>query len=57
MVCLAAGLFAIAAAADEKPVDSSALQRMLDSLGLSRNDLEAKVRSTLMFGGSAPVSA
>ncbi len=36
--------------------DSSALKDMLDSLGLSENDLEAKVRSTLMFGGSIPVS-
>lgn len=36
--------------------DSSALKEMLDSLGLSENDLEAKVRSTLMFGGSMPVS-
>jgi hypothetical protein len=36
--------------------DSAALQRMLDSTGLSRSDLEAKVRSTLMFGGSSPVS-
>jgi hypothetical protein len=43
-------------AAQESAADSSALQSMLDSLGLSRNDLEAKVRSTLMFGGSSPVS-
>jgi hypothetical protein len=42
--------------AQETAADSSAFQAMLDSLGLTANDLEAKVRSTLMFGGSAPVS-
>ena len=36
--------------------DSSAVQNMLDSLGLSKSDLEAKVMSTLLFGGSSPVS-
>jgi hypothetical protein len=42
--------------AQETAADSAAFQRLLDSLGLTANDLEAKVRSTLMFGGSAPVS-
>ncbi len=36
--------------------DSVALQEFLDSAGVSMSDLEAKVQSTLMFGGSAPVS-
>jgi hypothetical protein len=36
--------------------DSVALQEYLDSVGVSMSDLEAKVQSTLMFGGSAPVS-
>lgn len=40
----------------ETPIDSSALKQMLDSLGLNESDLEGKVRSTLLFGGSAPVS-
>lgn len=46
-----------ASAAEESlAADSSAFQQMLDSLGLHKNDLESKVRSTLMFGGSSPVS-
>ena len=46
-----------ASAAEESlATDSSAFQQMLDSLGLQKNDLESKVRSTLMFGGSSPVS-
>jgi hypothetical protein len=36
--------------------DSVALKEFLDSAGVSMSDLEAKVQSTLMFGGSAPVS-
>jgi hypothetical protein len=36
--------------------DSVAFQEYLDSVGVSRSDLEAKVQSTLMFGGSSPVS-
>lgn len=42
-------------AKEDKP-DSSEFKQMLDSLGLTENDLESKVRSTLMFGGSSPVS-
>jgi hypothetical protein len=42
--------------AQQSVADSSALQHMLDSMGISKSDLEAKVQSTLMFGGSAPVS-
>jgi hypothetical protein len=46
-----------ASAAEESlATDSSAFQQMLDSLGLQKNDLESKVISTLMFGGSSPVS-
>ena len=55
LLCLFAGML-MTPAAQETAADSSAFQHLLDSLGLSRNDLEAKVRSTLMFGGSAPVS-
>ncbi|MDO5575663.1 MAG: hypothetical protein Q4F84_01175 [Fibrobacter sp.] len=43
-------------AGEESPADSAEFKRMLDSLGLTENDLESKVRSTLMFGGSSPVS-
>ncbi|MBN1128146.1 MAG: hypothetical protein JXA71_04135 [Chitinispirillaceae bacterium] len=56
LLCLTAGALMMPAAEEEPAADSSAIQNMLDSLGLSRNDLEAQVRSTLMFGGSAPVS-
>jgi len=42
-------------AKEDKP-DSTEFKQMLDSLGLTENDLESKVRSTLMFGGSSPVS-
>ena len=42
-------------AKEDKP-DSTEFKKMLDSLGLTENDLESKVRSTLMFGGSSPVS-
>lgn len=52
-----AGVITTASAAEEAAaLDSSGLQQMLDSLGLNKNDLEAKIRSTLMFGGSTPVS-
>ncbi len=44
------------AAEDSLAADTSAFQQYLDSLGLNKNDLESKVRSTLMFGGSSPVS-
>ncbi|NLG16370.1 MAG: hypothetical protein GX556_03435 [Fibrobacter sp.] len=55
LLLCAAGLVMSSSAQDNSP-DTSALQDMLDSLGLSKNDLEAKVRSTLLFGGSTPVS-
>jgi hypothetical protein len=42
--------------AQQTAADSSAFQEMLDSMGISKSDLEAKVQSTLMYGGSAPVS-
>jgi hypothetical protein len=42
--------------AQDTPADSAVFQQWLDSLGLKKTDLEAKVQSTLMFGGSAPVS-
>ena len=56
-VLCTAGITMTASAAEESlAADSSAFQQMLDSLGLHKNDLESKVRSTLMFGGSSPVS-
>lgn len=56
-VLCTAGISMTASVAEEPlAADSSAFQQMLDSLGLSKNDLESKVRSTLMFGGSSPVS-
>ncbi len=56
-VLCTAGFSMTASAAEETlAADSSAFQQMLDSLGLQKNDLESKVRSTLMFGGSSPVS-
>jgi len=56
-VLCTAGISMTASAAEESlATDSSAFQQMLDSLGLQKNDLESKVRSTLMFGGSSPVS-
>ena len=55
MLCTA-GLMMSAGAQESSAPDTSAFQEMLDSLGLSRDDLEAKVRSTLLFGGSSPVS-
>jgi hypothetical protein len=36
--------------------DSLEVQKFLDSAGTSMTELEAKVQSTLMFGGSSPVS-
>ncbi len=42
--------------AQQTSSDSAAFQQMLDSMGINKNDLEAKVQSTLLFGGSAPVS-
>lgn len=47
---------AITASAQQTAADSSAFQQYLDSMGIKKSDLEAKVQSTLMFGGSAPVS-
>jgi hypothetical protein len=47
---------AITISAQQTAADSSAFQHMLDSLGIKKSDLEAKVQSTLLFGGSAPVS-
>lgn len=55
MLCTA-GLVMTAGAGQASESDSSAFQRYLDSLGISRADLDAKVLSTLMFGGSSPVS-
>jgi hypothetical protein len=55
LLCVVAGML-MTPVAQETAADSAAFQAMLDSLGLTANDLEAKVRSTLMFGGSAPVS-
>lgn len=56
-VLCTAGMITTASAAEQAAEpDTSGIQQMLDSLGLSKNDLEAKVRSTLMFGGSSPVS-
>ncbi len=56
-VLCTAGISMTASAAEESlAADSTAFQQMLDSLGLNKNDLESKVRSTLMFGGSSPVS-
>jgi hypothetical protein len=55
-VLCAAGCVMSAVAEKSVAPDSTEFQRYLDSLGLSKNDLEAKVRSTLMFGGSSPVS-
>lgn len=56
-VLCTAGISMTASAAEESlAADSSAFQQMLDSLGLQKSDLESKVRSTLMFGGSSPVS-
>jgi hypothetical protein len=47
---------AITISAQQTAADSSAFQHYLDSMGIKKSDLEAKVQSTLMFGGSAPVS-
>lgn len=56
-VLCTAGFSMTASAAEETlAADSSAFQQMLDSMGLQKSDLESKVRSTLMFGGSSPVS-
>lgn len=46
----------VASVSAQSASDSLAFQQYLDSLGVSRESLEAKARSTLMFGGSAPVS-
>ncbi|HEX3020393.1 MAG TPA: hypothetical protein VHP36_08815 [Chitinispirillaceae bacterium] len=56
VLCTAGFSMTASAAQETAAPDSSAFEQMLDSLGLSKNDLEAKVRSTLMFGGSSPVS-
>ena len=42
--------------AQKTAADTAAFQQWLDSMGISKSDLEAKVQSTLMFGGSSPVS-
>lgn len=43
--------------ADDMPPDTaSAFKHMLDSLGITEQDLLSKVGSTLMFGGSSPIS-
>ena len=52
----AAGLMMAAGAQQQSAPDTSAFQKWLDSAGLSRSDLDAKVMSTLMYGGSSPVS-
>lgn len=56
VLCTAGLVMTASAAENAAALDTSGLQEMLDSLGLSKNDLESKVRSTLMFGGSSPVS-
>lgn len=43
-------------AGEESPTDSTELKQMLDSVGVTVEGIESKVRSTLMFGGSSPVS-
>jgi hypothetical protein len=47
---------ALTISAQQTAADSSVFQHYLDSMSIKKSDLEAKVQSTLMFGGSAPVS-
>ena len=47
---------AAAAAAAAANAGPSPFDRMLDSMGITESDLQAKANSTKMFGGSSPVS-
>lgn len=50
------GLFPAAAADADSAEDRSAADAFLDSIGITEADLQAKVNSTKLFGGSSPVS-
>jgi hypothetical protein len=50
------GIISIPQAEEKQPEEPSAFDELLDSIGVTRQELQGKVNSTKMFGGSSPVS-
>lgn len=50
------GIISIPRAEEKQPEEPSAFDELLDSIGVTGQDLQGKVNSTKLFGGSSPVS-